>query len=108
MAGRPKGRPKTGGRAKGTANKISVATRERIEKEADPIGFLIYVVQGRLMKSAPMKDYSETVDVYPTLDQRISAAQALARKIVPDMKAVEHSGKAAVPVTFVMNIPDQK
>jgi hypothetical protein len=35
--GRPKGLPRTGGRIKGVPNKVTVAVRERIEREADPI-----------------------------------------------------------------------
>lgn len=38
---RPRGLPKTGGRKKGTPNRASAVTRERIESEADPIGFLV-------------------------------------------------------------------
>ena len=87
-----KGRAKTGGRAKGAPNKVSAATRERIEKEADPIGFLVDVVNGEPIEVADQKDPSATTAVYPSYEQRQDAAKTLARKVLPDMKALEHSG----------------
>jgi hypothetical protein len=71
-----KGR-KTGGRVTGTPNKITAATRERIESEADPIGFLIAIQQGMAVSG---------IDMPPTLEQRISAAVNLARRVAPDAK----------------------
>lgn len=38
MAGRRKGTPKTGGRAKGTPNKLTRTAREAIELCADTLG----------------------------------------------------------------------
>ena len=97
---RPTGIPKTGGRKKGIPNKISVATRERIQREADPIGFLIDVANGKAIKAAfPSKDdgtKTGTVQIYPTLDQRIEAAQYLGKKLMPDLKAIEMSGELGV------------
>ena len=87
MAG--KGSPRgvrQGGRRKGTPNKASAATRERIERDADPIGFLCRVANGEEIEAAPTKDAEEVVKVRPTLDQRLTAAQTLARKIQPDAK----------------------
>jgi len=78
---------KTGGREAGTPNKVTLAMRERIEREADPIGFLCSVMAGEKIKSAVQKDSdAEPVEVIPTLDQRISAANVLVRKTVPDAK----------------------
>ena len=75
---RPRGLPKTGGRRKGTPNRTNVATRERIESEADPIGFLCRVNRG------------DDVDgEIPTLDQRMTAAKILADKVLPDLRSVE-------------------
>tara|TARA_B100000809_G_C14732210_1_gene385418 strand:+ start:13 stop:270 length:258 start_codon:yes stop_codon:yes gene_type:complete len=47
---RPKGTPKTGGRQKGTPNRVNAASRDRIEQEADPIGFLIRIVRGEALE----------------------------------------------------------
>lgn len=96
MAGRPRGHPKSGGRQKGTANKVTATTRERIEKEADPIGFLVNVVNGESVEVADPTDPSATTAVYPSYEQRQDAAKTLAKKVLPDMKAVEHSGDLAV------------
>ena len=96
MAGRPKGQPKSGGRQKGTANKVNATTRERIEKEADPIGFLVNIVNGEPIEVANPADSSATVTVYPNYEQRQDAAKTLAKKVLPDMKAVEHSGELDV------------
>jgi hypothetical protein len=81
-AGRPQGRP----------NKVNVVTRERIECEADPIGFLITVANGKAIEAAipmgPDRDHTEKVKIYPTFDQRLEAHTALLRKLVPDAKSM--------------------
>ncbi len=96
MAGGSKPGEHRGGRKKGTANKVSATTRERIEKEADPIGFLVNIVNGEPIEVANPSDSSNTVTVYPNYEQRQDAAKTLAKKVLPDMKAVEHSGELAV------------
>lgn len=73
-----KGHQKWGGRKKGTPNKINVATRSRIEEEADPIGFLCGIIRG-----------SDVEGVTPTLEQRMAAAKILAGKVLPDLRSVE-------------------
>ena len=75
-----------GGRKKGVPNKVNAATRERIERECDPIGFLMDIVNGNEIEAAPNKDTGEVELLRPTVDQRINAAQTLARKLVPDAK----------------------
>lgn len=79
-------RAKSGGRGKGTPNKHTAATRDRIREEGDPIGFLLSVMNGETMSVAVQKDGDDPVTVLPTLDQRLSAATTLARKTVPDAK----------------------
>ncbi len=86
MAGGSAPGERRGGRTKGTPNKVNAATRERIEREADPIGFLCRVANGEPIDAAPVKEGEDAVTVRPTLDQRLSAAQTLARKIQPDAK----------------------
>ena len=41
-------------------------------------------------------DNSKTIKVFPNYEQRQTAAQTLARKVLPDMKAVEHSGDVTI------------
>ena len=77
---------KTGGRQAGTPNKTNAATRERIETEADPIGFLIRAMNGEPVEVASSSDRSEVTEVYPTYEQRQSAAATLAKKVIPDAK----------------------
>jgi len=43
MAGRPKGIPKTGGRAKGTQNKVTKTIREAIEASFEQVGGAEYL-----------------------------------------------------------------
>jgi len=76
-----------GGRPPGAPNKVTVATRERIENEADPIAFLGTVMRGEAIKSAPAKEEGTQIAIFPTTDQRISAARVLADKLVPNAKA---------------------
>ena len=77
---------KTGGRKKGTPNKMNAAMRQRIEDGCDPIGVLIDVANGEEIEAAPTKDATEKELIRPTVDQRMAAAQSLARKLVPDAK----------------------
>ena len=50
---------KTGGRRMGTPNKDNAATRERIENEADPIGFLCRIVRGEEIECTPAKEAAD-------------------------------------------------
>ena len=83
---RPRGFPKSGGRKKGTPNRANAATRERIENEADPIGFLCRVNRGDDVDGA-----------IPTLEQRMNAAKILAGKVVPDLRSVEMEHSTVQP-----------
>jgi hypothetical protein len=85
-----------------------VATRERIMREADPIAFLISVTKGEPVKAGVATDEGERKEqakVYPSLDQMIRAAEVLAKKVMPDMKAVEHDVAPGASVKFVMEVP---
>ena len=101
--GRPPGTPKTGGRKKGTRNRDRVATVARIESLADPIGFLADVCRGVRLQAAPEPGAKKREWWYPTADQRITAAQTLARKVLPDMKSVEHAGPLGEPLSVRIN-----
>ena len=50
--GRPKGYPRSGGRKKGTPNRTTVQTRERIQELADPIKFMSDVMLGKRLVAA--------------------------------------------------------
>ena len=91
--GRPKGTPRSGGRARGTPNKKNQVTREFIIREGAPVKFLCQVAKGTRILAAPEPEAKKRTWVVPTLEQRIHAATILARKIVPDLKAVEHAGE---------------
>ena len=104
--GRPRGLGKVpgSGRKKGTCNKDRAATVERIQKEADPILFLCKVCRGDRMTAADETGAKKKSWWVPTGDQRISAAQTLARKIMPDMKAIEHAGPLGEPLIVRINL----
>ena len=87
--GRPKGLPKPGGRKKGTPNGKTILTAEHINRAADPLGLLCSIARGARISASKN---GKRAWVYPSLDQRITAATTLARKVLPDVKAIEHSG----------------
>ncbi|MFL2542444.1 MAG: hypothetical protein ACJ0UT_10835 [Candidatus Latescibacterota bacterium] len=72
------GHPKWGGRQAGTPNKVTIAERARIQEQGDPVGFLVKIVKGRKIRGE-----------YPTIAQRMRAAEKLMGKVVPELKAVE-------------------
>lgn len=106
--GRPKGLGKVpgSGRKRGTPNRDRAATIERIMKESDPIGFLCQVARGVRMAAAEEAGNKKRGWIFPSLDQRISAAQTLCRKVLPDMKAIEHSGEQVRITKIIREIVD--
>ena len=86
------------GRKEGTPNKTSAAIRARIEKDADPIGFLADIKNGELIKAAVVKEGGVGVDVLPTLDQRMTAAIFLARRVSPEAKSIIDDDDSKGPV----------
>ncbi len=104
--GRPRGLGKVpgSGRKPGVPNRDRSATVERIMKLADPIGVLCDVSRGVRMSAALAPGDAKKAFWVPTGDQRITAAQTLARKIMPDMKAVEVSGPVGEPMTVRINL----
>ena len=104
--GRPKGlgRVPGSGRRKGTPNRDTAQTREFIQKEADPIAFLSRVCRGLQFEAALDPGDAKKAKMYPTLDQRLHAAQTLARKVLPDMKAIEMTGEAGAPISVRINL----
>ena len=96
--GKPKGLPKSGGRVKGTPNRSTVQTRDRIQELADPIAFLADVMAGKRMVAAGEPGDMKKTWCYPSLTQRIQAGETLLRKLLPDLKATELTGKDGAPL----------
>ena len=91
--GRPPGYPASGGRRPGTPNKINQVTRDYVIREGAPLAFLCSVVRGKRFTAAAEQGDGKRTHCFPTLDQRIRAAEVLSRKCLPDLKATELTGK---------------
>ena len=102
--GRPKGYPKSGGRKPGTANKSSQLGRDFIIRKGAPIETLCKIAKGEKIRAADSESASKRVGIYPTIDQRLTAARILAAKVVPDQKAVEVSGPLGEPLSVRINL----
>ena len=87
-----------GGRQKGTPNKASAATWERIHNDADPIGFLIAIMNGEGVESGSIKDGTDSDLIVPTLDQRLNASSQLSRWMPPPPRVRP----------IAMDLPDMK
>ncbi len=101
--GRPKGLPRTGGRAKGTPNRKNQVTRDYVIREGAPLQFLCSVVRGKRFTAAAEPGGKKRIHVFPSMDQRIRAAEVLSRKCLPDLKSTELTGKdgGAVALTLL-------
>ena len=104
--GRPKGRGKVpgSGRKKGSVNKFCGETRAFIEKKGKPISFLCDVAAGRKVRVG-MED-GRAVYHRPTFNERMHAAEKLAAKILPDLRATELSGPDGAPIQTANLIAD--
>ena len=103
--GRPPGYPRSGGRAKGTANKSTQLGRDFIIKRGAPIETLCKISKGeKIQAAADTASASERKGIFPTVDQRLTAARILAGKIVPDMKSVELAGPMGEPLSVRINL----
>ena len=100
--GRPKGYPRSGGRAKGTPNKKNQVTRDFVIREGAPLAFLCGVVRGKRFTAAAEPGDSKRTHVFPSLDQRLRAAEILSRKVLPDLKSTELTGKDGGPVALTL------
>ena len=88
---RGKGHPKTGGRTKGTPNKVHIRTREELWAYIDA-----QVAQGKAAN--PFQVLVDTMLSSPL--ERIQCATALADRLLPKLKAVEISGYPHKPLTL--------
>ena len=103
--GRPKGYPRSGGRAKGTPNKASQLGRDFIIKRGAPIEKLCKIARGeKIQAAADTASATKRTAIYPTVDQQLAAARILAGKIVPDMKSVELAGPMGEPLSVRINL----
>jgi len=106
--GKKAGSPKTGGRTKGTSNRLTADYKDIIAK-SNPIDFLISAFTKGYIEGAVNPIQEDDSDKYLTLTfkERCDIARDLAKKIVPDLKAVEHTGKDgeaidhSITVTFI-------
>lgn len=78
QSGNPDGRPPG-------PNKMTMAARQRIADECDPIGFLASVMRGDSQAYGGAEG-EDAAHHQPTLEQRLSAARSLANKLAPDAK----------------------
>ena len=107
---RPPGRPKglgrvpNSGRKRGTPNRDRAFTVARIEAEADPVLFLCKVARGDRMQAGPEPGSKKKGWWFPTGDQRITAAQTLLRKVLPDLRAAETTVELNTTITRVESI----
>ena len=82
--GRPKGlgRVPGSGRQRGTPNRTTAELRQQITA-ARPVEFLIKVAEGRRVRIGPQAGPGEAAYAYPSLEQRLRAAELLMKKILP-------------------------
>ncbi len=102
--GRPRGLGKVpgSGRKPGTPNKDRAITRDFIIKHGAPIAFLCSVVKGRRFTSAKEPGDAKRTHVFPTVDQRLRAAEILSKKVLPDLRSTELTGKDGGPVALTL------
>lgn len=96
--GRPKGLPRTGGRPKGSKNRLPEEFRRFIDQRGRPLEFLAAVARGNLLSAADPADPTKKTKVYPTLGERTLAAKTLLDRLLPVLKAQELSGPNGGPV----------
>lgn len=90
MAGRPKGLPKTGGRKKGTPNRVPTARREAMAAQGEtPLEYML-----RVMRDGKAADA-----------RRDEMARAAAPYMHAKLSAIEHTGPQGGPVQFVIEAP---
>ena len=103
--GRPRGYPRSGGRKPGTPNKSTQLGRDFIIKRGAPIEILCKIAKGeKIQAAADTASAAKRHGIFPTIDQRLAAARILAAKIVPDLKAIEHSGPLGEPLSVRINL----
>jgi hypothetical protein len=90
-------RPAGAGRKKGVPNSITTELREKITA-AKPIEFLIKVCEGQRIRVGPQAGPLDAQFVYPSVEQRLRAAELLVKKILPDLTSSEITGANGSPL----------
>ena len=85
------------GRQKGTPDRTTAELRQQITA-ARPVEFLIKVAEGRRVRIGPQGGPGEAAYAYPSLEQRLRAAELLMKKILPDLTAAEVTGPDGGPI----------
>ena len=81
--------------------KLSDELKRQIADDADPVGFLSRIVEGRRIRVGACASPDEIRYAYPSLDDRIAVAKILLAKLVPDVKSVEITGDPERPIVTV-------
>jgi arginine utilization protein RocB len=101
---------KSGGRQKGTVNRLTDEYKEIIAA-SNPVEFLIDAftygyVENKSLKSKEVKDDDKFVSEYLSAKERCDIAKDLAKKIVPDLNSVDHGDiKGAMTILMHSSIP---
>lgn len=97
--GRPPGHPKTGGRRKGTPNRLTRDAKAAVLNIVDPNELLARIAAGHKLSCADPDNPGRKVRVYPTKAERIAAATVLSHKFLPSLKSQELSGPDGGPIS---------
>ncbi len=100
--GRPKGVPKTGGRAKGVRNKASAAREAEIAASGiTPLEFMLNIMRGQCPEGA------EPAEQIAFASMRFEAAKAAAPYVHPKLANIEHSGPNKGPIVVAAGPTDE-
>lgn len=69
--------------------------RQRIVREADPMGLLIDICNGKRVMTGFSAGGRKRAFVYPSVEDRVNAAKVLLGKVVPDLKSIEGNIEAS-------------
>lgn len=94
--GRPKGYPRTGGRRRGTPNKLTGDVKQYILREGRVLERLFKIARGQKVRASRPDGAAATI--VPPLDAQIRALIALLDRAVPSLKSQEISGKDGEPL----------
>ena len=86
------------GRKPGQVNKVTKDIKEMIIKRGKPAELLCDVVRGKKIRVGPQAGPGDPEYVYPTLQDRVSAARVLIGKVAPDMRSQELTGADGGPI----------
>lgn len=87
------------GRRKGKPNKTNAVMRDHILAHANPVSFLIKVMNGEAFSQPIEKIDAEgkPILIYPNSDQRIAAAVQLLPRVAPEIRPID------MPVSFSLD-----